>query len=109
MQDQLEKFYIQFQKFVENNPNVISAARAASQIPESAKAVIILSPYSLRHVFPRSWVSKSYRKTIVEKPERLLAASMGIAAAITMYPAFYTLKSSPERMGSLSSKYVLKV
>jgi len=107
--DPLEKFYLQFQRFVENNPNVISAARAASQIPESAKAIVILSPYSLYHVFPREWVSKAYRKTIVERPERLLAASMGIAAAITMYPALFNLKSSHNRLGSLSSPHVLKV
>lgn len=105
----LENFYAQFQRFVENNPNVISAARAASQIPESAKAVVVLSPYSLHHIFPREWVSKSYRKTIVERPERLLAASMGIAAAITMYPALFTLKSSHTRLGSLASPHVMKV
>lgn len=109
MSDPLTKFYNQFQKFVENNPNVISAARAASTIPESAKAVIILSPLSLQHVFPRYWVSKSYRKTVVERPERLLASSMGIAAAITMYPALFSLKSSNDRVGSLDAGHVTKV
>lgn len=108
-EDPLSKFYKQFQVFVQNNPNVISAARAASQIPESAKAVIVLSPYSLQHAFPRDWVSKSYRKTIVERPERLLAGSMGISAAVTMYPALFTLKSSNQRKGSLVSPHVLKV
>ncbi|CCK72211.1 histone deacetylase KNAG_0J01300 [Huiozyma naganishii CBS 8797] len=108
-QDPLEEFYIQFQKFVQNNPNVISAARSASQIPESAKAVIVLSPLSLQHVFSRDWVSNSYRKTIVERPERLLAASMGVAAAITMYPALFTLKTSHNRAGSLNAPHVLKV
>ncbi|CCD25065.1 histone deacetylase NDAI_0E02480 [Naumovozyma dairenensis CBS 421] len=108
-QDPLENFYRQFQIFVKNNPNVISAARAASQIPESAKAVIILSPYSLQHQFPRDWVSSSYKKTIVERPERLLACSMGISAAITMYPALFTLKSSHNKMGSLLSPHVYKV
>lgn len=108
-QDPLQKFHQQFQSFVQNNPNVISAARAASQIPESAKAVIVLSPYSLQHVFPRDWVTKSYKKTIVERPERLLASSMGIAAAITMYPALFTLKSSNQRIGSLMSPHVLKI
>lgn len=108
-EDPLHKFYKQFQLFVQNNPNVISAARAASQIPESAKAVIVLSPYSLQHAFPRDWVSKSYRKTIVERPERLLAGSMGISAAVTMYPALFTLKSSNQRKGSLLSPHVLKV
>lgn len=107
--DPLEKFYKQFQVFVQNNPNVISAARAASQIPESAKAVIVLSPYSLKHAFPREWVGKSYRKTIVERPERLLASSMGISAAVTMYPALFTLKSSDRCKGSLLSPHVLKV
>lgn len=85
------------------------AARAAAQIPESAKAVVVLSPYSLQHVFPREWVTKSYRKTIVERPERLLASSMGISAAITMYPSLFTLKSSHLRKGSLMAPHVLKV
>ena len=107
--DPLERFYKQFQAFVQNNPNVISAARAAAQIPESAKAVVVLSPYSLQHVFPREWVTKSYRKTIVERPERLLASSMGISAAITMYPSLFTLKSSHQRKGSLMAPHVLKV
>ncbi|CCH61463.1 hypothetical protein TBLA_0E04080 [Henningerozyma blattae CBS 6284] len=108
-QDPLYRFHKQFQSFVQNNPNVISAARAASQIPESAKAVVVLSPYSLKHVFPRDWVSKSYKKTIVERPERLLASSLGIAAAITMYPALFTLKSSHYKKSSLLSPHVLKV
>lgn len=107
--DPLEKFHLQFQSFVENNPNVISAARAASQIPESAKAVIILSPLSLQHIFSRQWVSKSYKKTIVERPERLVASSIGIAAAITMYPALFSLKSAFNRIGSLTSPHVTKV
>lgn len=109
MDDPLSKFFQQFQLFVQNNPNVISAARAAAQIPESAKAVIVLSPYSLSHEFSRDWVAKSYKKTIVERPERLLAAAMGVAAAITMYPALFTLKSSHRRQSSLLSPHVLKV
>lgn len=109
MPDPLDNFYKQFQLFVQNNPNVISAARAASQIPESAKAVVVLSPYSLDHSFGREWVSKSYLKSIVERPERLLASSLGISAAITMYPALYTLKSSDKRRSSLLSPHVLRV
>ncbi|EDO15518.1 hypothetical protein Kpol_479p6 [Vanderwaltozyma polyspora DSM 70294] len=108
-QDPLHKFHQQFQSFVQNNPNVISAARAASQIPESAKAVVVLSPLSLQHVFLRDWVAKSYKKTIVERPERLLASSMGISAAITMYPALFTLKSSSQRLGSLNAPHVVKI
>ncbi|CEP64106.1 histone deacetylase LALA0_S10e02410g [Lachancea lanzarotensis] len=108
-EDPLRKFEAQFQSFVENNPNVASAAHGASQIPESAKAVVVLSPLSLQHQFPRHWVSKQYRKTIVERPERLLACSMGVAAAITMYPALFTLKSSHTRQTSLLADHVLKV
>ncbi|SCU89420.1 LAFA_0E17898g1_1 [Lachancea sp. 'fantastica'] len=108
-EDPLHKFEAQFQSFVKNNPNVASAAHGASQIPESAKAVVVLSPLSLQHQFPRHWVSKSYRKTIVERPERLLACSMGVAAAITMYPALFTLKSSHTRQTSLLADHVLKV
>ncbi|AMD19624.1 HCL527Wp [Eremothecium sinecaudum] len=109
MADPFYNFNKQFNKFVNSNPNVLSAAKSASQIPESAKAVIVLSPMSLQHKFPRYWVSKSYKKTIVERPERVLACSMGIAAAITMYPALYSLKTSHEREASLLSPHVLKV
>ncbi|SCU82882.1 LADA_0C08482g1_1 [Lachancea dasiensis] len=108
-QDPLHKFKLQFQSFVKNNPNVATAAHGASKIPESAKAVVVLSPLSLEHQFPRHWVSKSYRKTIVERPERLLACSMGIGAAITMYPALFTLKSSHTKQTSLLTDYVLRV
>lgn len=107
--DPLFKFHKQFQTFVQNNPNVISAARAASQISESAKAVVILSPHSLDHQFSRDWVSKTYKKTIVERPERILACSLGISAAITMYPALFTLKSSYLKKASILSPHVLKV
>lgn len=107
--DPLYKFKKQFDSFVASNPNVVSAAHSASQIPESAKAVVVLSPLSLIHRFPRDWVSKNYKKTIVERPERLLACSMGISAAITMYPALFTLKSSHTRKSSLLSPHVLKV
>lgn len=107
--DPLTEFYIQFEKFVQNNPNVISAARASSTIPESAKAVIILSPLSLKHAFARDWVSKSYKKNIVERPERLLATSMGISAAITMYPALFKLKSSNLRQNSILSDYIQRI
>ncbi|AGO14233.1 AaceriADL265Wp [[Ashbya] aceris (nom. inval.)] len=107
--DPLQQFERQFEEFVKNNPNVLSAARSASRIPESAKAVIVLSPLSLQHKFPRYWVSKSYKKSIVERPERILASSLGIAAAITMYPALFTLKSSHHRQTSLLSPHVLRV
>ncbi|SCU85051.1 LAMI_0C09956g1_1 [Lachancea mirantina] len=107
--DPLHKFEKQFQSFVENNPNVISATQSSSHIPESAKAVVVLSPLSLRHQFPRFWVSKAYKKTIVERPERLLACSMGIAAAITMYPALFSLKTSHSKKTSLRASHVLKV
>lgn len=109
VKDPLADFYNQFEKFVQNNPNVISAARASLTIPESAKAVIILSPLSLKHVFARDWVSKSYKKNIVERPERLLATSMGISAAITMYPALFKLKSSNLRQNSLLSNYIQRI
>ncbi|CCE61196.1 hypothetical protein TPHA_0A01120 [Tetrapisispora phaffii CBS 4417] len=107
--DPLYRFHQQFKQFVQNNPNVISAARAAATIPESAKAVVVLSPLSLHHTFQRDWVTKSYKKTIVERPERLLASSMGIAAAITMYPALFTLKTSHNKRGSIFSSYVRRI
>ncbi|KAH3902264.1 related to Histone deacetylase HOS3 [Saccharomycodes ludwigii] len=98
--DPLYKFKKQFQEFVDNNPNVIASS---SQIPDSAKAVIVLSPGSIYHQFKRDWVSKSYKKTIVERPERLLACCLGIGAAVTMYPALFTLKSVPSLYSSSNS------
>lgn len=108
-QDPLYEFKQQFEKFVASNPNVSSVTSAASRIPESSKAVVVLSPYSLSHQFPRYWVSKSYKKTIVERPERLLACCIGVAAAITMYPALFTVKTSNRHKTSLLAPHVLKV
>ncbi|CAG97825.1 histone deacetylase [Kluyveromyces lactis] len=108
-QDPLHNFKVQFEKFVASNPNVSSVTSSASRIPESSKAVIVLSPYSLSHQFPRYWVSKSYKKTIVERPERLLACCIGVSAAITMYPALFSVKTSNHHKTSLLAPHVLKV
>ncbi|CDO95244.1 unnamed protein product [Kluyveromyces dobzhanskii CBS 2104] len=108
-QDPLHNFKVQFEKFVAGNPNVSSVTSSSARIPESSKAVIVLSPYSLSHQFPRHWVSKSYKKTIVERPERLLACCIGVSAAITMYPALFSVKTSNHHKTSLLSPHVLKV
>lgn len=103
--DTLENFKKQFIDFLSNNPQIVTNSQL---IPDNEKALIILSPLSVKHSFGRSWVSKSYISTIVERPQRLLACSLGIAAALSMYPSNYSLVSSNKR-SPLTSPHVLKI
>ncbi|KAL6945007.1 hypothetical protein ACO0QE_002450 [Hanseniaspora vineae] len=96
MLDPLQKFKQEFQVFIDSNPQLHHTLQSTA-IAEHDKAQIIISPGSLFHKFERSWVSKSYKKTIVERPERLLACSIGISAALTMFPALYTIRSIPPK------------
>lgn len=104
-QDTLQDFKEEFISFLSRNPQVVTNS---TFIPNKDKTLVILSPFSTKHAFGRSWVSKVYMSTIVERPQRLLASSMGIAAAISMYPAHYTLMSSTKK-SPLTSPHVLKI
>ncbi|ONH67415.1 Histone deacetylase HOS3 [Cyberlindnera fabianii] len=103
--DSLDGFKKAFLDFLGRHPNVAEGARF---VANKDKTLIILSPLSTRHAFGRSWVSKTYLSTIVERPQRLLATSLGIAASFTMYPAEYVLMSSSKR-SPLTSPHVLKI
>ncbi|ODV59645.1 histone deacetylase, partial [Ascoidea rubescens DSM 1968] len=70
--------------------------------------LIILSPLSLNHTFGRSWVSKSDLSSIVERPQRLLAASIGIAAALSLFPQNFKVYLSNFK-SSLYSHHVVKI
>jgi histone deacetylase HOS3 len=104
-QDTLREFKQEFINFLSKNPHVVTNSQF---IPNKSKTLVILSPLSTRHSFGRTWVSKTYLSTIVERPQRLLATSMGIAAALSMYPAHYTLLSSTKK-SPLTSPHVLKI
>ncbi|CAK7894167.1 histone deacetylase Hos3p [[Candida] anglica] len=102
----LERFHRTFQEFLSSNPH-ISKESPKFEI-ESQKTLVLLSPYSAEHAFGRKWVTKSYLSTIFERPQRLLASCIGVAAAITMFPFFYKLVNSTKR-GSIMSSHVQKV
>lgn len=101
--DSLENFKSQFIEFLSNNPHIVTNSKF---VPSEEKALIILSPLSVKHSFGRTWVTKSYVSTIVERPQRLLACSLGIAAALSMYPSNYTLLSSTKKIAIAQSSCV---
>lgn len=103
---ELEGFRKSFEAFLEANPQIETESPKVAL--EAQKTLILLSPYSSEHAFGRKWVSKSYLATIFERPQRLLAACMGVASALTMFPYFYRIQNSAKR-GSLFSDHVLKV
>ena len=103
--DMLHDFKQEFIEFLSRNPQIVTNS---TFIPNKSKTLVVLSPLSTKHSFGRHWVTKTYLSTIVERPQRLLASSMGIAAAISMYPAHYTLMSSTKR-SPLTSPHVLKI
>lgn len=102
----LERFHRTFQEFLSSNPHILKESPKFEI--ESQKTLVLLSPYSAEHAFGRKWVTKSYLSTIFERPQRLLASCIGVAAAITMFPFFYKLVNSTKR-GSIMSSHVQKV
>lgn len=103
--DSLLNFKEEFAQFLANNPEIV---KISEDLPNSSKSLVVLSPLSVKHSFGRKWVSKSYHSTIVERPQRLLAVSIGIASALSIYPSNFTLLVS-EKKSSLSSPHVLKI
>lgn len=72
------------------------------------KTLIILSPLSYRHVFSRTWYPKRYQSSVVERPERLMACSLGISAAMFNFPSAFQLDTC-ERKSKLTSRHVRRV
>ncbi|XBW35835.1 hypothetical protein QEN19_001407 [Hanseniaspora menglaensis] len=98
----LAKFENEFIKFIENNQHLHKLYKSEADIrndinnfksdPESAsKLHIVISNDSLYHKFRRNWTSKSFKKSIVERPERMLACCMGVSAAISMFPKLFKI------------------
>lgn len=102
----LSKFTSAFSEFLKSNPQIERESPKFRK--ETDKTLVILSPYSTEHAFGRKWVTKSYLSTIFERPQRLLASSIGIASALTMYPFFFKIVNSTKK-GSIFSSHVLKI
>lgn len=77
-------------------------------ITGSGKTLIVQSPLSYKHTFGRDWLGKKYRDSLVERPERLRATSLGIAAAIAHNPKKFEIEESV-REASLDSEHVVAV
>lgn len=102
----MSQFKRRFNEFLTANPQIYELSYKFES--KSDETLILLSPYSPEHAFGRKWVSKSYLSTIFERPQRLLATSIGIAAAKTMFPFFYDVRCCTKR-ASIFSSYVQKV
>lgn len=103
---ELANFRSAFRNFLDANPQIDTESPKFSL--DTDRTLVLLSPYSPEHAFGRSWVSKSYLSTIFERPQRLLAACIGVSAAVTMFPFFYKVENSTKK-GSLFCDHVLKV
>lgn len=93
---ELDEFYRQFSKSL------------TLESTETDHTLVLLSPLSYRHVFGRDWVSKRYKSSIVERPERLMACSIGIGCAMAALPSKFKLDVCTNRT-SLTSEHVVKV
>lgn len=65
----------------------LAAETASLSIPdEPPKFAVVMAANGQNHVFSRSWVSKKSHSSVVEKPERLKAACLGIGMAKALVP-----------------------
>lgn len=106
LDESLEKYYHTFHDFLTSNPHIEN--ESPRFLHDSSKTLVLLSPYSAEHAFGRKWVTKSYLSTIFERPQRLLASCIGVAAAVTMFPFYYKVSNSTKR-GSVFSSHVRKI
>ncbi|CAG84243.1 YALI0A20834p [Yarrowia lipolytica CLIB122] len=74
----------------------------------TAQTLIVQSPLSYKHTFGRSWMGKKYKDSLVERPERLKATSLGVGAAIANNPGKFEIEESV-RQANLSSEHVTAV
>lgn len=102
----LVRFTKAFSQFLEANPHITKEG-ARFENPRD-KTLVLLSPYSPEHAFGRSWVTKLYLQTIFERPQRLLAACLGVSAALTMFPFYFDIRNSMKK-GLILSDHVRRV
>lgn len=99
--NELSEFYSKFKKLT------LALPLASPKQPDK-QTLIYLSPLSYKHVFSRPWVNKKYLSTIVERPQRLMACSLGIASAMALFPGYFKLDTVTRR-SSLYSPHVVRV
>lgn len=103
---ELDRFHKAYSEFLAANPHILK--EGARFEAASDKTLVLLSPYSPEHAFGRSWVTKLYLQTIFERPQRLLAACLGVSAALTMFPFYYDVRNSTKK-GLIFSDHVRRV
>lgn len=88
----------------------LESLRLESGPTENCKpTLVLLSPLSYEHVFSRAWVPKMYKSSIVERPQRLMATSIGIGAAIAQTPEKFKLRASYNKPDLRTAAHVSKV
>ncbi|KAK9451428.1 histone deacetylase domain-containing protein [Limtongia smithiae] len=93
----------------EERPKSSSTSEPATS-DSSDKTLVLLSPLSYLHAFSRKWVAKRYLASIVERPQRLTAAAIGISAAIVLLGAEnFVLESSTRTTPLSSADHVKKI
>lgn len=103
----LASFYATFQDLQLQTLKSIGDTKAA--VLSQPSTLVILSPDSYKHVFSRNWYSKSYKASVVERPERLLATSIGIGTAFAQHPTQFTLHKTNKRVDLRTATSVKKV
>ena len=91
----LTRFTKAYADFLDANPHI--REQGARFERDRDRTLVLLSPFSPEHAFGRSWVSKLYLQTIFERPQRLLAACLGVSAALTMFPFYYDIRNATKR------------
>lgn len=99
--DDLVDFYKAFKRLRIQSPSL--------ETTRNSPTLIILSPLSYDHVFSRSWATKTHKASIVERPQRLMACSIGIGAALAHAPEKFELRASHRRPDLRNSLHVSKV
>ncbi|SGZ40749.1 related to Histone deacetylase HOS3 [Hanseniaspora guilliermondii] len=107
--NELSKYQHEFINFIKTNDNLKNLYKNDAEIIQDLlidqpdnfmKLHVLIAADSIYHKFRRDWTTKTFQKSIVEKPERVLSACIGIAGAISMFPRLFKIlpKTLPYNM-----------
>lgn len=65
--------------------------------PHRPSLMVVWAPKGREHIFSRPWVSKSYLKSIVERPERLNGCALGLGVAKTVDHTIGVVETKSQR------------
>lgn len=65
--------------------------------PQRVSLTVVWAPRGRRHIFSRPWVSKTYLRSIVERPERLNACALGLGVAKVLEPTIGVVESQSQK------------